>query len=61
MPSPPGDARPAVSDMEIILQLLDDVDDAVITLAYSRRARVRFLSLAALMLSAAALVAMLWP
>lgn len=46
--------------MEIILQLLDDVDDAVITLAYSRRVRVRLLSLAALALSAAALAAMLW-
>jgi hypothetical protein len=46
--------------MEIILQLLDDVDDAVITLAYSRRVRVRLLSLAALATPAAALAAMLW-
>jgi len=46
--------------MEIILQFLDDVDDAVITLTYSRRVRMRLLSLAALALPAAILAALLW-
>jgi len=46
--------------MEIILQLLDDVDDAVITLAYSRRVRIRLMSLALLALPLAATAVFFW-